>query len=75
MMGQKVRSEKDKIIADLRRQRDWHAAHGNVADAMIFNDRIKDLKEARTSVAVERCMKLFESGLVRRRAYALPSKH
>ncbi len=67
--------EREEILANLRRQRDWHAAHGNHAEALILNDRIKDLKEGRSSVMVERVMQRFESGLARRRAYGLPSKH
>lgn len=67
--------EAHKLLADLRRQRDWHAAQGNHADALILNDRIKDLKEGRTSLTVERVMKSFESGLARRAAYGPPSKH
>lgn len=67
--------EAHKILADLGRQRDWHAAHGNHADALILNDRIKDFKEGRTSPAVERAMKAFESSLARRAAYGPPSKH
>jgi hypothetical protein len=31
-------------IADLRRQRDWHAAQGNHADALMLNNRIIALK-------------------------------
>jgi hypothetical protein len=58
-------NEKDTILAELRRQRDWYAAHGMHDDALILNDRIKDLKEGRTSVMVERVMKRFESVLAR----------
>jgi hypothetical protein len=68
-------AERAKILADLRRERDWHAEHGNPAEALILNDRIRDLKEGRSSAGVERAMKLFESGLARRRAYGPPSKH
>lgn len=67
--------ERDKVLAELRRQRDWHAAHGNHAEALILNDRIKDMKEGRSSLMVERVMQRFESGLARRRAYGPPSKH
>lgn len=67
--------EAHKILADLRRQRDWHAANGNHADALILNDRIMDLKEGRTSLMVERVMKSFESGLARKASYGRPAKH
>ena len=58
--------ERETILAELRRRRDWHAAHGDHAEALILNDRIKDLKEGRSSVTVERVMKQFESALARR---------
>lgn len=63
-----------QILADLRRQRDQAAAIGDYAEALILNDRISDLKEGRSSPAVERVMKQFESALARRRAYGEPSK-
>jgi hypothetical protein len=75
-MDNKDLDQLEEILAELRRQRDWHAAKGNHADAMILNDRIKDLKEGRTSQMVERVMKAFESGLARYcRDVGLTSKH
>jgi hypothetical protein len=62
------KSDRDLILADLRRQRDQAAAIGDHAEALILNDRIKDFKEGRTSTAVEQVMKQFESGLARLRA-------
>lgn len=67
--------DRDLILADLRRQRDQAAAIGDHGEALILNDRIRDLKEGRTSPMVERVMKRFESALSRRRAYGPPSKH
>ena len=58
-------AEKDRILAGLREMRDWYAAHGMHDDALILNDRVKDLKEGRTSIAVERAMKSFESACAR----------
>lgn len=66
--------DRDQLLADLRRRRDWHADHGNHAEALILNDRINDLKDGRSRPTVERVMQEFESGLARRRAVA-PSKH
>lgn len=63
-----TQSDRDLILADLRRQRDQAAAIGDHAEALILNDRIKDLKEGKTSPTVERVMKQFESGLARLRA-------
>jgi hypothetical protein len=65
---QAEKSDRDLILADLRRQRDQAAAIGDHAEALILNDRIKDFKEGRTSTAIERVMKRFESGLARLRA-------
>jgi hypothetical protein len=62
------KSDRDLILADLRRQRDQAAAIGDHAEALILNDRIKDFKEGRTSTAVEQVMKQFESRLARLRA-------
>jgi hypothetical protein len=58
-------AEKDAILSDLRRLRDWYAGHGMVDHAMILDDRIRDLVEGRTSVMVERVMKRFESAAAR----------
>lgn len=67
--------EMQKALEELRRLRDWHAVHGNHADALILNDRIMDIKDGRTSLMVERVMKAFESGLARKAACRLPEKH
>ena len=63
-----MKKTRELILADLRRQRDQAAAIGDHAEALILNDRINDLKEGRTSTAVERVMRQFESGLARLRA-------
>lgn len=65
----------ERILADLRTQRDRAASIGDHAEALILNDRIRDLKEGRTTPTVERIMKQFEGALVRRRAYGPPSKN
>ena len=70
-----MKPTKAELLADLRAQRDRAAAIGNHVEALILNDRIRDLKAGRTSAMVERVMKRFESALVRRRAYGPPSKH
>lgn len=59
-----------RALKELRRRRDQAAARGDHAEALILNDRVKDLKEGATSIAVERAMQEFESGLARKRFYA-----
>lgn len=66
-------AKSDYILTELRRRRDQAAAHGDHAEALIFNDRIKDFKEGRSSVAVEQALQQFESGLARKRFYGPPS--
>ena len=66
--------DRDLILKKLRADRDTAAARGDHAEALILNDRIRDLKEG-GSLAVERVMQQFESALVRKRAYAPPSTH
>lgn len=68
-------SERDLILAELRRRRDEAARIGDHAESLIINDRILDLKEGRSSPMVERVMKQFESALARKRAYGSPSAH
>lgn len=65
---------KGKLLSSLRKERDALAARGDHAEALILNDRIRDLKDGKT-VSVERVMKQFESALARKRAYSTPSKH
>jgi hypothetical protein len=60
-------NEIEQQLAELRQRRDDAAAIGDHAEALILNDRIRDLKEGRRSVMVERVMRQFESGLARRR--------
>ncbi len=52
--SKEIMTDHDLILVDLRRQRDTAAAVGDHAEAMILNDRIKDLKEGRTGPTVER---------------------
>jgi hypothetical protein len=59
--------KREQILKSLREQRDVAAARGDHAEALILNDRVRDLKEG--SLSVERAMQVFESGLARRRAY------
>jgi hypothetical protein len=59
--------KREQILKSLREQRDAAAARGDHAEALILNDRVRDLKEG--SLSVERAMQVFESGLARRRAY------
>jgi hypothetical protein len=65
-----VRERKEALLAKLRADRDFAAAHGYHADALILNDRINDLKSGSTSETVERVTQNFESALARRRFYA-----
>ena len=65
---------KDLILKKLRADRDAAASRGDHAEALILNDRIRDLKEG-GSFAVERVMQRFESALVRKRVYGPPSSH
>lgn len=57
----------EKLITDLRRQRDEAAARGDHAEALILNDRIRDLKDGRISPTVETVTRQFESALARKR--------
>jgi hypothetical protein len=59
---------RERLLKNLREQRDAAAARGDHAEALILNDRARDLKEE-GSLSVERAMQVFESGLARRRAY------
>lgn len=63
------KSDRNLILKELRRRRDKAAAQGDHAEALIINDRVKDLKEGATSIAVERALQMFESGLARKRFY------
>lgn len=47
--------KRNSLLTKLRRDRDAAAARGDHAEALILNDRIKDLKEA-----VEECAKWLE---------------
>jgi hypothetical protein len=58
---------REQLLKSLREQRDTAAARGDHAEALILNDRVRDLKEG--GLLVERAMQVFESGLARRRAY------
>lgn len=66
--------KRDLILQKLRSERDAAAARGDHAEALILNDRISAIKDG-SSLAVERVMQQFESGLARRRAYGEPSSH
>lgn len=68
-----MNDERDQYLTDLRRRRDEAAKAGNNADALILNDRIRHIKNG--SLSVERAMRLFDSGLERKRAYGPPSQH
>jgi hypothetical protein len=57
--------EKVAILAEIRRQRDWHASHGMLDEALMLDGRIRDLEEGRTSVTVECVMRRFESAVAR----------
>ena len=56
---------RDDMLTKLRDDRDA-AARGDLVEALILNDRIRDLKSGATSPAVERVMQQFESTLTRR---------
>jgi hypothetical protein len=60
--------KREQILKSLREQIDAANARGDYAEALILNDRVRDLKEG-SGLAVERAMQVFESGLARRRAY------
>jgi hypothetical protein len=60
--------KREQILKSLREQRDAANARGDYAEALILNDRVRDLKEG-SGLAVERAMQVFESGLARRRYY------
>lgn len=67
---------REALLAKLRADRDTAAARGDHAEALILNDRIKDLKEGGSEVVeVERVMQNFESALTRKRFYGPPSAH
>jgi hypothetical protein len=55
-------------LAALRLRRDAAAARGDHAEALILNDRIKDLKDGSTSATVESVTQQFERDLAKRRA-------
>lgn len=55
-----------QMLKKLRSERDFLAANGDVAESLILNDRIRDLKFG--TLGVERAMAVFESALARRRA-------
>ena len=57
------------LLSRLRNNRDLAAARGDHAEALILNDRIRDLTSGGSSATVERVMQQFESALARRRAY------
>jgi hypothetical protein len=59
--------DREQLINKIRHERDEAAARGDHAEALILNDRVRDLKEG--GLLVERAMQVFESGLARRRAY------
>lgn len=59
---------KDQLLAKLRTDRDQAAARGDHGEALVLNDRIRDLKEG-GSATVERVMQQFESALTRKRLY------
>lgn len=65
----------EKIIAFLRRERDEAASRGDHAEAMLLNDRIRDVKEGLTSPTIEAVMRQFESALERKRFYGPRSTH
>ena len=58
---------RDDMLTKLRDDRDVAAARGDLVDALILNDRMRDLKSGETSPAVERVMQQFESALTRKR--------
>lgn len=61
---------RDQMLTRLRADRDAAAARLDHAEALILNDRIKALKEARSEV-VEQVMQCFESALARKRFYVV----
>lgn len=58
---------KDQLLAKLRSDRDEAASRGDHGEALILNDRIRDLKEGGSEV-VERVMQEFETALACRKA-------
>lgn len=74
-MTKPSQEEINAVLADLRRQRDTAAKVGDHATALILNDRIKDVKEGRTSPMVERVMKRFESLCERMKSDRAPQVH
>lgn len=65
---------RDQLLTRLRDDRDAAASRGDHAEALILNDRIKDLKEGGSEM-VERVMQRFESALARKRFYGPRSAH
>jgi hypothetical protein len=74
-MTKPTKEEINAVLTDLRRRRDDAAKIGDHATALILNDRIKNVKEGRTSPMVERVMKRFESFCERLKADRPPSIH
>jgi len=70
----RLEERREALLTKLRADRDAAAARGDHAEALILNDRIKDLKDG-GSVAVESVMQRFESALTRKRFYGPPSSH
>lgn len=64
----RLEERKNALLKKLRSDRDFAAAHGDHAEALILNDRIKDLKDGGLEV-VESVMQRFESALARKRFY------
>jgi hypothetical protein len=57
---------RDEMLTKLRNDRDAAAARGDLAEALILNDRIRDLKSGATSPAVEELTWKLLSGPVSR---------
>jgi hypothetical protein len=70
----RLEERREALLKKLRADRDFAAEHGNHAEAMILNDRIKDLKGG-GSETVERVMQRFESAIARKRFYEPPSSN
>lgn len=68
-------TDTEALLKRLRLARDNAAAIGDHAEALIMNDRIKDLKEGRCSPMVESTLQQFESALARKRAYGPASSN
>ena len=58
---------REDMLTKLRNDRDAAVARGDLVEALILNDRIRDLKSGTTSPAVERVMQQFESALIGKR--------